>query len=90
MCESISQPRSQALSWDTPISLEEINNIKGEMMKVHTIIITNMSESARQRIDLNRRDAYDIEDKPDNNDEKGECVWVENVLCSCHCNEMPM
>ena len=70
MCESISQPRSQALSWDTPISLEEINNIKGEMMKVHTIIITNMSESARQRIDLNRRDAYDIEDKPDNNDEE--------------------
>ena len=43
-CESVSQPRSQALSWDTPISLEDIQNIKEEMMKVHTIVVSGHSE----------------------------------------------
>ena len=47
-CESLSQPRSQSLSWDVSITAEEIQRIKDDMMKVHTIVISsNLSNSSQ-------------------------------------------
>ena len=44
----MSQPRSQSLSWDVSISAEEIQRIKDDMMKIHTIVISsNLSDSSQ-------------------------------------------
>ena len=51
LCESLSQPRSQSLSWDVSITAEEIQRIKDDMMKVHTIVISsNLSNSSQAGI----------------------------------------
>ena len=43
LCESVSQPRSSTLNLELPMSPEEIEKIKEEMMKVHTIVLTTHS-----------------------------------------------